>query len=48
MPDTLQELSLAYSVIWGILFFLILKLGRDVGKLEKKLFALDAKENNDQ
>ena len=37
MPNTLSELSIAYSVIWIVLFFLIVKMGRDISKLEKKL-----------
>jgi len=37
MPNTLSELSTAYSVIWVILFFLIVKISWDISRIEKKL-----------
>ncbi len=47
MPNTLSELSMAYSVIWVILFFLIVKMGLDISRLEKKLTNTQIKDSDD-
>ena len=47
MPNTLSELSIAYSVIWVLLFVLIVKLGKDITKLEKKLTNTQTKDSDD-
>jgi hypothetical protein len=43
MPNTLTELAIAYSVVWVILCIVIIKIKRDITKLEARLGKLDVK-----
>lgn len=43
MPNTLSELGFAYSIVWILICFLILKIKSDVTKLEHKVSKLGAK-----
>ena len=48
MPNTLSELTIAYSIVWVVLFILIVKMGRDITKLESKLSSTQLNSPNDQ
>ena len=47
MPNTLYGLSIAYSIVWILLFALVVKIGRDLSRLEKKLSSVETSGSND-